>query len=113
MKKLLTISALFFLISCNDAPKQTVATTEAVKPEATTISSSYAVDTAASSLQWEGYEGLSLGDAEHAGSLKISKGMIHADSSVISGGEFTFNMNSIAITDIPAASPKNEKLKKH
>ncbi|HJU45837.1 MAG TPA: YceI family protein [Chitinophagaceae bacterium] len=114
MKKLLTIATLFFLISCNDAPKQTVATTEAVTPEATTISSSsYTVDTAASSLQWEGYEGLSLGDAEHAGSLKISKGVVRTDSSIVTGGEFSFNMNSLAVTDIPATSPKNEKLKKH
>lgn len=114
MKKLLTISVLFCLFSCNETPKQTVTTAEAVKPEATAVSSSsYTIDTTASSLQWEGYEGLSLGNAEHTGSLNISKGTLRTDSNAVTGGEVSFNMKSIVITDIPATSPKNGKLKKH
>lgn len=115
MKKFLLFSSAFFcMLACNQTPKSTVKATESIEPELTSnASSAYTIDTTASSLQWEGYEGLSLGDAEHTGSLNIAKGTLRLDSGVVTGGEVGFDMKNIVVTDIPATSPKNEKLRKH
>ncbi|MBO9573890.1 MAG: YceI family protein, partial [Chitinophagaceae bacterium] len=66
--------------------------------------------TTLSILKWEGYEGLSLGKAEHTGTLNISGGTLNVDNNRIVSGEVLFNMKSIVVTDIPAASSKNGKL---
>ncbi len=117
MYKLATILSLFFIAtSCNNEPKQTVDTKDATavtaqKDSATAIV--YQLDSTASTLQWEGYEGLSLGKPEHNGTLTINTGSLSTINNVLIGGKFSIAINSLKVDDIPASKPSNEKLTKH
>ena len=61
----------------------------------------YKVDIAQSKMLWTGYYLFNFG--EHNGSIKISKGEIHADNSSITSGYFDIDMTSIKDLDMPSA----------
>jgi polyisoprenoid-binding protein YceI len=106
--------ASMFLLACAETPGPTVESKESVDPVASKENMvSYVVDTTQSLLNWEGYEGLSLGKAEHYGTVDISHGEIHIDETSIVAGEIKFDINSIAVKDIPSTSSKNGKLTRH
>ncbi len=113
--RIFVIASLAIVYSaCGEGLKPTVASTESVTPVTTFKNTiAYTVDTTLSVLNWEGYEGLSLGKSEHNGTLKISEGEVNVDSSSIVSGEIKFNLQSIFVEDIPATSSKNGKLTRH
>lgn len=55
------------------------------------------VDVAASSITWKGEH--VVGDDAHAGTLNLSEGTLSVENGAITGGNFTIDMNSIAVTD--------------
>ncbi|MBO0949013.1 YceI family protein [Fibrella forsythiae] len=67
-------------------------TTKAVAPKATT----YKIDAAKSTLSWNGKKVT----GEHSGNIKVQDGAFVVDGSKVTGGQFTFDMNSITCTDL-------------
>ncbi len=116
MKKFLFgLSVLTLLAACNNDKKPTIKATDATTPTTTTATSGevWNVDTAKSSIAWEGYEGLKLGKSEHNGSLGIASGKINVANGSISSGTFSIPLSSLKILDIPANDGGNAKLRGH
>ena len=59
----------------------------------------YKVDTQKSFLNWNGKKVT----GEHSGTIKLSDGMMTVDGGKLTGGTFTFDMNSIVDTDLTDA----------
>lgn len=59
----------------------------------------YKVDTEKSVLKWNGKKVT----GEHSGTIKLSDGSLTADGGKLTGGAFTFDMNSIVNTDLTDA----------
>lgn len=59
----------------------------------------YKVDTQKSVLNWNGKKVT----GEHSGTIKLSDGVLVVDGGKLSGGTFTFDMNSIVNTDLTDA----------
>jgi polyisoprenoid-binding protein YceI len=115
-KLLLAYFLLLTITACNNETKPTVDATDAETVVATKDSASaivYTLDSTASSLQWEGYEGLSLGKSEHNGTLKINAGKISIVNTIPVAGKFSISISSLKVNDIPASKPGNAKLTKH
>lgn len=93
IKLLLSSAVLAALMFACDSDKKTDVTTvvDTIATEAT-----YTVDTAASSVLWEGQM---LKMHKHFGTLKISEGSLTIKGLQITGGSFTANMKSIVPTD--------------
>jgi len=99
---------------CGGDSKPTIESSASVAPVSTVKNSpAYSVDTSASILNWEGYEGISLGKSEHNGTIKISAGEINTDNTTIVSGEIKFDIGSIVVKDLPAGGSKNAKLTRH
>lgn len=60
----------------------------------------YKVDSQKSILNWNGKKVT----GEHSGTIKVSDGSLTVDGGKLSGGTFTFDMNSIVNTDLTDAS---------
>jgi polyisoprenoid-binding protein YceI len=111
---IIAASAIFF--SCNNEKKPTVEAKDAEKATTTkdtTAAVTYSLDTTTSTVQWEGYEGVSLGKSEHNGTLKITTGSISVVDNKMVSGKFLISVNSLNVDDIPANNPGNAKLTKH
>jgi polyisoprenoid-binding protein YceI len=59
-------------------------------------STTYKVDAQKSILNWNGKKVT----GEHSGTIKVSEGVLMVDGGKLSGGTFTFDMNSIVDTDL-------------
>ena len=68
----------------------------------------YKVDAAKSTMLWNGKKVT----GEHSGNIKVKDGAFVVDGNKVTGGEFTFDMNSITDTDITDAT-YNAKLLTH
>jgi polyisoprenoid-binding protein YceI len=79
------------MFSCNSNKTTEVATVDSLGTEAT-----YTVDTAASTVLWEGQM---LKMHKHFGTLTISEGSFTVKGLQVTGGTFTANMKSISPTD--------------
>jgi len=66
------------------------------------------VDTDASVITWKGYKVT----GEHAGTIKVKQGELTFDEGTLTGGSFTIDMPTIAVTDI-AADQGGTKLEGH
>lgn len=71
----------------------------AVKTVAPAKATAYKVDAAKSVLTWNGKKVT----GEHSGNVKVKDGSFVVDGSKLTGGEFTFDMNSITCTDLTDA----------
>ncbi len=98
MKKTIIISTLAIgLFACGNSNQNEVkeeATNEVVATE--TAATSYAIDAEKSVVSWKGSM---IGVYAHEGDLKLTEGSITTNDGVITGGEFTVNMNSMVTTD--------------
>lgn len=68
----------------------------------------YLIDTTASLINWEGTE---PGDEGHKGTLRLQDGTLQVQDSMLVGGKFTLNMNSISVSDLSGA--RKAKLESH
>ena len=63
------------------------------------VPTTYKIDTQKSVLNWNGKKVT----GEHSGTIKLSDGMMMVDGGKLTGGAFTFNMNTIVNTDLTDA----------
>lgn len=61
------------------------------------VGGEFAIDAAASSITWNGTH--VVGDDDHSGTLNLSEGTLSVQDGKITGGNFTIDMTSIAVTD--------------
>jgi len=111
MKKLsvfaLALSVLF--ISCKEKAKEEKKEIE-VKTDVQAIADgSYTADIETSVLNWKGFKPTGT----HNGTVAIKSGSIEIKGGKLAGGNFVFDMNTIAVLDIPADDEGNGKLKGH
>ena len=95
------IMLVSFLASCG--PKGEKAATGDAKEVAEATGKAYAVNTANSSIMWEG----SKVTGSHNGTIDISEGTINFESGTLTGGSFTIDMNSIKDLDLPEDKQAN------
>ena len=69
----------------------------------------YKIDSAASSIKWVGKKVT----GEHAGTLAVKDGSFTYTGDVLTAGEVNVDMNTLAVTDIPASDENNGKLVGH
>ncbi|MFP4846585.1 YceI family protein [Winogradskyella sp. PE311] len=107
--KIFTVVALITFSSCNDKAKE-AETTEA---EAAAVAEASAVTFKANSdkstIMWKGFKPT----GSHAGTISLSNGTVNVNNGILESGNFTIDMASIAVTDIPAEEEGNAKLKGH
>jgi len=70
---------------------------------------SFIANTDNSTIYWKGFKPT----GSHNGTIKIKEGNFTFEKGLISGGEFTFDMNSIVDLDMAADSEYNAKLVNH
>lgn len=96
------------LLACG--PKgQTVETSEAQDVASSAEASSVAVNTEASVVTWIG----SKPAGKHNGTIAVTGGEVLVEGEAVVGGNFTFDINSLTVLDIPADNENNGKLKGH
>lgn len=98
----LAFAALFATLAlsgaCRDAP---AADQTAVVPAVTpgpAIGEAVCVDTARSLVRWRGTK---VGGGSHEGVVRLASGQLLFQDSAVTGGHFTVDMTTIAVTDIP------------
>jgi len=98
------ILALGLLTACSGDSKAAKATVgEAKKVTAPAAASSLKVNTAGSTINWSG----SKPTGKHSGTIAISNGTVLLDGGDLSGGNFTFDMTSITVTDLEGEGKAN------
>lgn len=97
--------------ACREAP---AADQTAVVPAVTpgpTIGEAICVDTARSLVRWRGTK---VGGGSHEGVVRLAGGQLLFRDSAVTGGRFTVDMTSIAVTDIPPdQSEARRTLRRH
>lgn len=110
MRKLILFaaSASLFVISCAKNPDGDKAETkDAVENSASVAGETFMVDSQESSVIWTG----SKVTGSHHGTVNIKEGEIIVESGLLTGGNFTLDMNSIVNQDLEGEW--NEKLVNH
>ncbi|WP_406684511.1 YceI family protein [Seonamhaeicola sp. MEBiC1930] len=99
----------FTAFNCKDKAKE-AQTSEAEIVEVAQVSSEkYTVNLDESSIHWQGFKPT----GKHNGTINLTNGSIDVTAEKISGGNFTIDMNSIVVLDIPAEKKGNAKLTGH
>lgn len=73
------------------------------------MAQSYKIDSSASSIKWVGKKVT----GQHTGTLAVKDGTLTFTGDVITAGEVNVDMNTLAVTDIPASDENNGKLVGH
>jgi polyisoprenoid-binding protein YceI len=73
------------------------------------MAQSYKVDSSASSIKWVGKKVT----GQHAGTLAVKDGTFTFTGDLLTAGEVNVDMNTLAVTDIPASDENNGKLVGH
>ena len=110
MKNILIIAVAIALLAnaCTQSPNaQQAQTGEAKDTAKTTGTASAKIDVATSSIKWTGTKVT----GRHEGTVAIESGSLKMEADKITGGEFTINLASIAITDLK--DDMKEKLAGH
>lgn len=109
MKKVVLVLIMVVAItSCKVDSKNKVAVSEAQEVAMVSTSSSE-VDVENSTVNWKGFKP----GGEHFGTISISEGNVNLKEGKLVGGTFSFDMNSIVVTDMPADNEYNAKLVGH
>lgn len=69
-----------------------------------------AIEPTAAKIEWSATKKIGSG---HTGTIALKTGEVQIDNGVITGGNLVIDMNTIAVTDIPATEKDNAKLKGH
>ncbi len=107
---LLLLSGLFYACGSNtstDAANTTDATDAA---EATPTATTFAVNTDASVINWEGYK---PGQYGHQGTIKLQSGSISVKDGLPESGSFVIDIASLENTDLVDTPDKKAKLEGH
>jgi len=107
--KIFTVIALVSFTSCGDKVKE-AETKEAEKAAvAESTAEVYTANTTKSMIEWKGFKPT----GSHNGTIAVKAGKLKVNNNSIESGNFTIDMNSIAVTDIPKEDEKNGKLSGH
>lgn len=108
MRKLLSVIfvAACYTIACEQAPKADKATITDAQTVQPGTGNAYLPDTAASRVEWVGTKPT----GKHHGILKLASGALYAQDSVITGGQFIINMNSLQDVDLAPDTAMQHKL---
>ena len=88
--------------SCKNNEKEAETLVEEAS-EASEMATEYTVDTAASTIMWEGAKPT----GKHHGTIKLSSGTVHLNNGNIEAGEFVIDMNSITDEDLEGDDKAN------
>lgn len=110
MKKLVLslIVVASVLTACKNEKKDVVETEEA-KEVAVNVAELNNVDLSTSMITWKGYKPT----GSHNGTVALQDADLLIEDGALTAGEFTIDMNSIKVEDIPADNEGNAKLKGH
>ncbi len=108
-KAILGLAMLSVAVLACGPKGQTVETSEAKEVATNTEAESVAVNTEASIVTWIG----SKPAGKHNGTIAITSGSVDVKGDAVVGGNFTIDINSLSVLDIPADNENNAKLKGH
>lgn len=100
----------FSLVSCN---KDKPLTSESKEVNTTANGEMYALDTAASSIEWKGYKVVKTENTSHYGTIKFDGGELTVHDGKLESGKFTANMNSLESVDLKDDAEQKGKLEGH
>ena len=106
-KNILTVALLTFIgftSSCKEEAKADDVSTSEVTPVEIEETTSVAIDTTSSSIVWVG----SKPTGKHTGTIAIKEGNFEVANGKVSGGSFTIDMTSIAVTDLTEETGKKD-----
>ncbi|WP_299113010.1 YceI family protein [uncultured Winogradskyella sp.] len=107
--KIFTVVALVAFSSCKDKANEA----ETTKAEETAVAKETAVTYKAnvdkSMIEWKGFKPT----GSHTGTIALTDGVVSVNNGMIESGNFTIDMSSIVVTDIPLEEEGNAKLKGH
>lgn len=94
-KRIITLFAIasisLTMVGCKDKAKEATTTEAESIIEQDLASEKYAVDTASSTIHWQGFKPA----GSHNGTIAIENGIINTSNGSISGGSFLISMNSL------------------
>lgn len=107
--KIMALATVILFASCKDKAKEaeTTAAEEAAVAEETAVI--YVADTNKSTIKWTGFKPT----GSHNGTINLSKGNVSVNDGVIESGNFSIDMNSIVVLDIPMDDDGNADLTGH
>lgn len=98
------LTQLFFIVfsfalitACNNAPKGDKAETTDAGTAAAATGKAFSVNTNGSIINWTGSK---IGGSSHSGTIALTKGTVNVEDNAVTGGKFTFDMNSLRNTDL-------------
>ena len=89
--------------SCKNSGNEAEVSEAKVAATAQAEAMTFAVDTAASVIEWQGAKPTGT----HTGTIKLSEGTLMATDSIVESGNFTIDMNSITVTDLEGEDKSN------
>ena len=107
--KIFTLITLISFASCGDKAKEAETKTAEKAAVAEATATSYTVNTDKSMIEWKGFKPT----GSHTGTMTLKAGKLDLNDGVIESGNFTIDMNSIVVTDIPVEEEGNAKLTNH
>lgn len=107
--KIFAIVALITFASCGDKAKEAETKEAEAAAKAEDAAVAYIADTDKSMIEWKGFKPT----GSHNGTIAVKQGKVKVNNGAIESGKFVIDMNSIAVTDIPAEEEGNAKLKGH
>jgi polyisoprenoid-binding protein YceI len=107
--KIFTLIALISFASCGDKAKEAETKTAKKAAVAEATATSYVVNTDKSMIEWKGFKPT----GSHTGTMTLNAGKLDLNDGTIESGNFTIDMNSIMVTDIPVEEEGNAKLTNH
>ena len=97
------------LTNCKDKAKEVETSAAEETAETTAVSTKYIADADNSTIMWKGFKPTGT----HTGTIGIESGVLTMNGDDVESGTFLIDMNSIAVTDIPAEDEGNAKLTGH
>lgn len=112
MKKTIVLALLLSVVfvACKSDKKEVKEEVAETTVEANAIDDGiYTANVEASTLEWKGFKPTGT----HNGTVNIENGTLNVENGKVTGGTFTFAMDSIVVLDIPADDEYNAKLTNH
>ena len=107
------VTGILVFTSCGGGQKTAqTGDAQAVDSTKVALATTFVIDTAASSVGWEGGEGFAKLVKTHNGTFGVSEGTLSAKDSALVGGKFVLDLNKLVVLDLPKGK-KNADLVGH
>lgn len=107
--KIFAVVAFISIASCADKAKEAETNDAEEAAVAELAAVIYKANTNKSMIEWKGFKPT----GSHNGTIAVSDGTVKVNNGQIESGDFTINMTSILVTDIPKEDEGNAKLTGH